>query len=158
MKQLALSSALMVLSAFAQAKEETKKISIADSVNPAECQLLASESCETQKQDADKKCNKVHRKQAQEAGANTIVIGERSVKTSRRPFYDGSYKTIKKTSIAASYYHCEVEQATPAKTSGNMKSKGSAEERLLRLNSLKEKGLISEKEYQDKRQQILDEL
>ncbi|WP_370979376.1 SHOCT domain-containing protein [Agaribacterium sp. ZY112] len=136
---------------------------IVESVDKKACSLVLEQACITKKHDAEKKCLPWHKKEASSKGANTVLIGETTVTTHRRPMYDGTSKKVKETTISASYYLCPVEAASvDSSQSVNQQVKPaqdlSIEQRLTQLNELHEKGLISDSEYKDKRASILNEL
>jgi len=151
--------ALFALLSLAHAADS---VVIVSSIDESQCKLAGEEVCETQKSQEAKakaKCNKWHTKKARDLGANSIVITNRSVSESRRPLYDGRYKTIKNTSISASYYTCSAQYtATQVPKPPMEQQDNTIELRLIKLESLKEKGLITEKEYQAKRAEILEDL
>ena len=133
-------------------------ISIVESVDEAHCRLLGDAVCETQKHDAQKKCNKWHKAKAEKAEANTLMITDTPATQSTRPHYDGSRKKITTTFIAANYYSCDVVKNPVVVDEPSAQAPQSVEDRLLQLDALLKKELITEQEYQEKRADILKDL
>ncbi|SMF31621.1 Short C-terminal domain-containing protein [Alteromonadaceae bacterium Bs31] len=160
---------LVIVFAFSAAHSQSD-IAIVESIDDTRCTYKAQHTCTTQKKKkTHEKCDTWHIDKARDVGANTILITDESSTESRRPHYDGTYKTIRTTNIVASYYLCSgklTEENAPALTeeppvSSAPKSTtppASIEERLIRLQSLYKKGLITEAEYKHKRSAILSEL
>lgn len=143
---------LLVLSGLTHAGD----ITISQSIDESDCTLIGQDICKTQKKDAMSKCEDWHKETAQEQGANTVVITDTTDTESRRPFFDGSVKTIKWTHIAAKYYSCAKQASfkpTEEKTPANK-----FEQRLMTLEALYKKRLITDEEYKRKRAEILRDL
>lgn len=124
------------------------------------CQMVAQETCKTSSREPVEMCLEWHQEKAVEAGADSLLIGDREESSVRRPSLTGA-KTVVTTKIAAAYYDCGLKQAElqqAVKTVVNKAPQLTIEQRLIRLNTLKEKGLITQGEYDQKRQQILGEL
>ncbi|TVZ41381.1 hypothetical protein P886_0726 [Alteromonadaceae bacterium 2753L.S.0a.02] len=166
MKKLLASLLLSFIASYCSADNSVQLVTEIDADH---CRLINKNVCVTEKRDekkAIKKCNKWHINQASEQGANRVLITDNTYSEHRRPHYDGSSKTIKTREYLADYYACDLaevsvvndtqQEALPVNNSGA--SKSSIEDRLLRLESLKKKGLISAEEYAAKRAEILSEL
>lgn len=127
----------------------------------AKCRFVADNDCSTTKSEGDAFCREWHSKQAESAGADAMVLSESDTYVRQRPSLTG-LKTVTTTKMKAGYYQCGFEPARPAPgMKGHIKKampERSIEQRLIMLNRLKEKQLISEEEYQSKRKQILDDL
>ena len=127
----------------------------------AGCQLVAEDVCKTTASAAQQACLERHQQAAAEAGADAVLLGERDESTVRRPSLTGA-KNVTTTRIAAQYYDCGLQQAAFKQAVQSAVAEPAAqlsiEQRLVRLQKLKDKGLISADEYQQKRQQILDQL
>ena len=130
----------------------------------ANCQLIKEEVCKTTSKDPVKACDEWHQEEAEEQGADAFLMGTMEQSSHRQPSLTGA-KTVKTTRITATYYHCGLAKQAVQKVVDEAVQEPAAqvetdsiESRLLRLNSLKEKGLITQEEYDQKRQQILDEL
>jgi hypothetical protein len=143
---------LLVLSGLAHADDVT----ISQSVDESDCTLIRQDICKTRKKDAMSKCEDWHKENAKEKGANTIVITDTTHTEARRPFYDGSVDKIKWTHIAAKYYSCENHAST--KSSEEKTQSDKFEERLMTLEALYKKRLITDEEYKSKRVEILRDL
>lgn len=127
-----------------------------------DCRLVGEYECKTIKHDAEKKCKKVHKKQARTFDADTIVMTETRTEEKTRPFYDGSKKRIKTTYISANHYQCRgATKAVAEQKNGSGKVPGtgkSDEARLRKLKNLYEQDLINEQEYKAQKQKILDSI
>ena len=160
LKPLILASLFLPMMALADVKE----------LQPGEeaaCQLVVQETCKTTSREPAVACLEWHLETAEEEGADALVIRGSDERTQRLPSLSGGTRTVVNTRVKADYYNCgyakqelmeaakeaaqQVEKIAPVVTK-------SAEERLLQLNSLKEKGLITQDEYDQKRQEILSEL
>ena len=153
-----LTSALFVSSLSYAASD----VNLAGEIDPEHCQLVKEERCSTQKSDGVSVCEKRLKEEADELNANTLVLGEIEQTVQRKPSLNG-VKTVTITSVNAAIYRCPVasdapqsREYHPAPVERPMEK--SVEERLIQLNGLKEKGLISDEEYQSKRAEILEEL
>lgn len=158
MTRLQIFSAMLLAAASAWV---TADVAVVASVDETVCEKVATEICETHKKDAEKKCHKWHREKAEELGGNRVVMTDSSYSESKRPMFDGRFKTIRNTSITADYFACATAVAEEkAEMSGETVEavNQSIEQRLKTLQNLLDKGLITEQEYQAKREEILSEL
>lgn len=122
-----------------------------------QCKKLGQQVCTTTKSDADTVCLAMHQEEAANVNADAIVLVEQEQVKQRRPSLMGN-KTVIKTDITADYYDCGFpEPIAPVKRTVN-RDLYDIEERLEVLESLKSKGLVTEQEYNQKRQDILSDL
>ncbi len=145
----------MALSAGAQAAQE---VAIVPADKAAACRHIKHEVCTTTSMDPQKACHAWHQEHAAEAGADAVVMGKVDENRRKRPSLSGM-KTVITTRMEADYYHCGFMPAQPQGRPMHETGAGkTVEERLRRLDALKQKGLITGPEYQSKRQDILDDL
>ncbi|WP_419811381.1 SHOCT domain-containing protein [Bacterioplanoides sp.] len=157
-KPLIFASLLLPLAAQADIK-------ILQAGEAANCKLVKEEVCKTTSKKPDEACLEWHQEEADSSGADSLIIGATEQSSHRQPSLTGA-KTITTTRIAATYFDCGLAQQAVQQAVNKAVQEGAVqqvttqtiESRLLRLNSLKEKGLITEDEYDQKRQQILDAL
>lgn len=143
---------LLILSGLAHADD----ITISQSVDESDCTLIGQDICKTRKKDAMSKCEDWHKEKAKEKGANTFVITDTTQTVTRRPFYDGSVDKITWTQIAAKYYSCEKNASTNSSEEKAPSNKFG--QRLMTLEALYKKRLITDEEYKKKRAEILRDL
>jgi len=128
-----------------------------------QCKKMDHQVCTTTKPDADAVCLERHKEEAAEVGADAIVVVQKEETKQRRPSFTGS-KTVIKTDITADYFDCGYSDVPVKSVSQKAINQAvirdlyTIEERLKVLETLKSKGLISEKEYRQKRQAILTDL
>ncbi|MBQ0782005.1 MAG: hypothetical protein KBT79_14425, partial [Thalassolituus oleivorans] len=113
-------------------------------------------------------CEERHRQNALAEGGNTVVIKGTISSETRRPRVDGRYVIIEKTDMAADYYLCddfvaddvvaEQENSSDPMRAVAPMVELSIEERLITLEALNKKGLITADEYKAKRADILNDL
>lgn len=165
LKQLSLAAAILV------AANSSQAVSLIEGAIPAECEQLKTASCSTIKSNAIKACTKVHKEQADALGANRIKLLSNQVTSQkqRKPSLTGA-KMVTLTTVPAEYFLCAKPKMTPPIKSmppapgkritppQKQKPTNSIEARLIQLNQLLEKGLITKEEYQAKRKDILDSL
>ncbi|WP_221800610.1 SHOCT domain-containing protein [Oceanobacter mangrovi] len=156
----------IVLVVIATTARAESSIEFRQQADPQFCQLVQKETCSTNSRDGLEHCQAEHRKQADKYGANVVVTGETTQNRHKKRMANGLYDDFIKTRMEASYYRCgdqPVDADKPVKQTRPMPLPADAgslpiEKRLQRLQSLRDKGLISEQEYQQKRQQIIDQL
>jgi len=119
----------------------------------ASCTKITEATCWTQKSDADEHCRGELATQAEEQGADTLVVTDIEQNDLRKPSLAGGMKTVTKTRMTADLYRCG--QAVKEVVSDEAET---IESRLIKLKNLRDKSLISEQEYADLRQKILDEI
>lgn len=128
-----------------------------------QCKKLDHQVCTTTKSDADDVCLERHKEEAAEIGADAIVVIQKEETKQRRPSLMGT-KTVTKTDITADYFDCGYPDVPVKAVSQKAINKSvirdlyTIEDRLNVLETLKSKGLISEEEYRQKRQEILADL
>ena len=98
--------------------------------------------------------------EALEVRADSILILDSSESRFRKPTLAGGIKTVDKVSLEAELYDClQQEKPVTAKHSKARKAeKKSIKERLEILQNLRDDELITEKEYSQKKAEILQEL
>lgn len=152
-------SVMVLLPLFAQAAPEVR---VAELSEVAQCKKLDHQVCTTIRSNAVEDCVGWHKEAAGKVDADVVVLGQHEQTKQRRPSLAGS-KIIIKSDIAADYFDCGF-PATPVKGSAATTAQpvpnnlNNIEERLKVLESLKAKGLVTEKEYRKKRQDILSEI
>lgn len=132
---------------------------LVDTIDKNHCTKLAEQTCSSQKakeENAVAKCQQWHLDKASEVGANRVLISDTLATEHRRPHFDGSIKTIVERVFNAEYYQCA--DTAPATAPQTGQPARTIAERLRVLESLREQQLITDQEYQQKRQAILDEL
>lgn len=132
-------------------------VDVVEGVDSAKCVLVTKESCTSSKSDSLKACTETHIEKAKKLDADTIMITDQKTSKHRKPSLAGGMKTVTITEVLANYYMCKSDTPVIENTSKNMSEK-TIEERLNTLNTLKGKYLITEEEYSEKRQEILDDL
>jgi len=127
----------------------------------ASCRLVTQDVCNSTSMKPAEVCLEWHNKMAKKASADAMIMHEGKESRRTRPTLSGM-KSIVTTSIAADYYDCgfaaQQNNGMMMQHHQPVESEDYYEQRLQNIQHLKEKGLITEKEYQQKRQQILDEL
>jgi hypothetical protein len=108
------------------------------------------------------------KKEALEVRADSILILDSSESRFRKPTLAGGIKTVNKVSLEAELYDCLQQdrqqhlQQDKSKSAHNAKArkaeKKSIKERLEILQNLRDDELITEKEYSQKKSEILQEL
>ncbi len=130
------------------------------------CRLLAKQECKTIEDKGLEHCQQWHQHQARQQDADAVVLADADTFIRKRPSLNG-VKTVTTTIVPAAYYYCGFEPLTRRKGEGkeaiapapvSAPDHNHFEQRLLTLQKLRDKGLISAEEYALKRQQILDEL
>ena len=141
----------------------TSAVTIVDMVDENQCKLIKEADCTTAKREGLKVCTEKHLEGANRLQADTLLLGEVKEMEHRKPSLTGA-KKVRLTQVQAYYYQCETaqEKANTPMSSPAMKgiapAAKSIEDRLVQLNSLKDKGLITQEEYKSKRTEILNEL
>ena len=142
----------LMFSTAATAKPAVTLAGVDDVLN---CTLIKETDCTSKKMEGLAACKKNLKKETVELDGDTLVITGTEQTEQRKPSLTG-VKTVTKTKVTAGIYRCKAEEnAVPEKKA---RAEQSVENRLTRLNKLKEKGLISEEEYLTKRAEILDDL
>ncbi len=163
-------SMLLVLPASA-----SPEVRITGKVNES-CTMIKEVDCTSHKREGEKACEERLKKLAKEEGADTLIIEAVEQTKQRKPSLSG-VKTVTETSMSGKLYQCHTgneishsrrnasdqtgQDSASKEAMGNSHKKHSGktiEERLIQLNALKEKGLITEDEYQSKRTEILGDL
>ncbi|MDP2506598.1 MULTISPECIES: hypothetical protein [unclassified Oceanobacter] len=137
-------------------------VEIKKSVDEQRCRMVKQSTCINNGRNGIQHCQQEHRQSAAEFGADQIVITSTNQSDHRKRMATGNYKNFTKTKMTARYYVCDdrIQQhqnmqrevvVPPAQGK-------TVEERLLRLQTLREKNLLSEQEYRTKRAEILSEL
>lgn len=136
------------------------------------CTMIKEVDCTTHKRDGEKACEEKLKKMAKEEGADTLIIEAVEQTKQRKPSLSG-VKTVTETSMSGTLYQCHTgneishsrskatDKSAPESSRKDTHKKSNdktIEERLIQLNDLKEKGLITEDEYQAKRAEILGDL
>ena len=123
------------------------------------CRLVKQDVCSSTSMDPDEECMGWHRRHAAEAKADAMVLGDRDESRRKRPSLSGM-KTITTTRIHADYYDCGLKSETAGQSMHKQHTHGAGyfEQRLKNLQQLKDKGLITEDEYQQKRKAIISEI
>ena len=108
------------------------------------------------------------KKEALEARADSILILDSSESRFRKPTLAGGIKTVNKVSLEAELYDClqqdrqqHLQQEKPANahhSKARKAEKKSIKERLEILQNLRDDELITEKEYSQKKAEILQDL
>ncbi|WP_300427531.1 hypothetical protein [uncultured Thalassolituus sp.] len=120
----------------------------------AGCSKVTEATCWTQKSDAEEHCRSELSRQAEEENADTLIVTLFEQQDMRKPSLVGGVKVVTKTQMSADLYRCTQ---TPSPQT-HAEPGETIEQRLLKLKDLKEKALISEEEYADLRQKILNEI
>ncbi|MGB1090860.1 MAG: SHOCT domain-containing protein [Oceanobacter sp.] len=125
----------------------------------ANCTKLASDECDSESSDAEAVCLAELQQKAIKAKADALFISGQESFTQRRPTLVGGVKKVTRLKMQADYYDCGY-AAKSAKSAGSVDVPAwqQVEGRLKNLESLKSKGLISAEEYDQKRQDILNDL
>jgi len=133
------------------------KIRVLAEGEEASCELVSKQVCSTTSMNPEEECLARHKMQAADAGADALLI--RGLEDSRRnkPSLTGM-KTVVTTKVSADYYRCAAAATAAETVVKDSEGWSTVEKRLLVLESLKSKGLISDAEYQLKRQDILKDL
>jgi hypothetical protein len=158
-------STLLVLSLLAPALVLADDARVIPAEDAAACRLLAKQECKTNEDKGLAHCQQWHQHQARKQNADAVVLADADTFIRKRPSLNG-VKTVTTTIVPAAYYYCGFEPLTRRKGEGKeavapvsgTEHHNRFEQRLLTLQKLKDKGLISAEEYAQKRQQILDEL
>ena len=157
MKKLSLILAAILISGLASAAQ------LVESIDESQCKLIKEADCTTAKREGLKACTEKHLESANRLQADSLLLGEVKEMEHRKPSLTGA-KKVRLTQVQAYYYQCETaqEKANTPMSSPAMKgiapAAKSIEDRLVQLNSLKDKGLITQEEYESKRTEILNEL
>lgn len=133
------------------------KVDVVEHIDENQCTLITTESCTNTKSEGLKACIEKHKEQATKKEANTIIITNTQTSKHRKPSLTGGIKSVTTTTVSADYYTCQVSDNV-ATNPLPIKFNQTIEDRLNTLNKLKEKNLITDKEYADKREEILSDL
>ena len=100
------------------------------------------------------------KKEALEVRADSILILDSSESRFRKPTLAGGIKTVNKVSLEAELYDCLQQEKPVAANQAKARKaeKKSIKERLEILQNLRDDELITEKEYSQKKAEILQEL
>ena len=163
MKTSPLLFSLLFLSAATAA--QAAEVRIIDAEKAQQCLLVKEESCSSS---TEEKCTEKLKKEALEARADSILILDSSESRFRKPTLAGGIKTVNKVSLEAEFYDClqqDRQQHLQQEKSANAHDhkarkaeKKSIKERLEILQNLRDEELITEKEYSQKKTEILQEL
>ena len=123
----------------------------------ASCELVSQQVCSTTSMNPAEECLAWHTKQAADAGADALLIRGSEDSRRNKPSLTGM-KTVVTTKVSADYYRCAAAVSVAETVVKDSEGWSTVEKRLLVLESLKSKGLISDTEYQLKRQDILKDL
>jgi hypothetical protein len=133
------------------------KIRVLAEGEEASCELVSQQVCSTTSMNPADKCLAWHTKQAADAGADALLIRGSEDSRRNKPSLTGM-KTVVTTKVSADYYRCAAAVSVAETVVKDSEGWSTVEKRLLVLESLKSKGLISDTEYQLKRQDILKDL
>ena len=163
MKTSPLLFSLLFLSAASVA--QAAEVRIIDAEKAQQCLLVKEESCSSS---TEEKCTEKLRKEALEVRADSILIIDSSESRFRKPTLAGGIKTVNKVSLEAELYDClqqdrqqHLQQEKPANAhhaKARKAEKKSIKERLEILQNLRDDELITEKEYSQKKAEILQDL
>lgn len=163
MKTSPLLFSLLFLSAASAA--QAAEVRIIDAEKAQQCLLVKEESCSSS---TEEKCTEKLKKEALEVRADSILILDSSESRFRKPTLAGGIKTINKISMEAELYNCLQQnrqqhlQQDKSISAHNVKprkaEKKSIKERLEILQNLRDDELITEKEYSQKKAEILQDL
>lgn len=158
MKRAAILSSTLALAFLAFSSAVTaanvKKI---DTEEAQSCYLI--ETLEVSDNSREKALNKL-KKEAAETRADSILIVDSSESRFRKPTLAGGIKTVNKVTLEAELYDCLQQNKRPDTSSikKEKKKEKSIKERLEILQKLRDDELITEKEYSQKKAEILQEL
>jgi len=155
MKTSSLLFFLLILSA--ATATQAAEVRIIDAEKAKQCLLVKEESCSSS---TEEKCTKKLKKEALEVRADSILIVDSSESRFRKPTLAGGIKTVNKVTLEAELYDC-LQQNKRSDTSSGKKEKKkekSIKERLEILQKLRDDELITEKEYSQKKAEILQDL
>jgi len=141
---------LIGLSMMVQAQPEFVEV-VAES-----CELVGAAECHEKGYTGLEKCREALSGDAGKAGADTVHILATDQYKTRKPSLSGGMQVTDNTKMKAELYLCSSGSKELGAESDARSM--SVEERLLRLNALKEKSLITEGEYQAARKRILLDL
>ncbi len=133
------------------------KIRVLAEGEEASCELVSQQLCSTTSMNPAEECLAWHKKQAADAGADALLIRGSEDSRRNKPSLTGM-KTVVTTKVSADYYRCAAAVSVAEIVVKDSEGWSTVEKRLLVLESLKSKGLISDTEYQLKRQDILKDL
>ncbi|MBM94848.1 MAG: hypothetical protein CMI09_03220 [Oceanospirillaceae bacterium] len=156
--KMLVTSLTLLLPLFAQAE-----VQLVEAGAVGQCKKLDHQVCTSTKTDADEVCLERHKESAAEVGADAIVVIQKEETRQRRPSLTGT-KTVIKTDITADYFDCGLPEAPVESVSQKVANQVvirdlyTIEDRLNVLETLKAKGLVSDEEYNQKRQDILSDL
>jgi len=137
------------LSMTVQAQPEFVEV-VADS-----CEMVVKAECHAKGYSGTEECREQFAEEAESEGADTILVTSQDQYKTRKPSLSGGMQVIDNTKMKADLYRCnEVVAASPEVKAQAL----SVEERLLRLNELRNKELISDDEYRAGRERILNDL
>lgn len=122
----------------------------------AACERVSQQVCSTTSTNPAEECLAWHKEQAAEAGADAFLLRGSEDSRRNKPSLTGM-KSVVTTKVSADYFRCTTPAAAATTVTGS-NGWSTVEKRLQVLESLKNKGLISEAEYQLKRQDILQDL
>lgn len=147
-------SVFLLLPLHVQADSNVRVLNVAET---KACKPVDRQACTTTQSNAAETCLAWHMEAAEKADADGILLGQTEQTKQRKPSLSGP-KTIVKTTVNADYYQCGFATADTGSASSAAPAWSSVEKRLETLESLKQKGLVTEEEYQSKRQDILKDL
>lgn len=133
------------------------KIRVLAEGDEASCEMVSQQVCSTTSMNPAEECLAWHKKQAADAGADALLIRGSEDSRRNKPSLTGM-KTVVTTKVSADYYRCAAAVSVAETVVKDSEGWSTVEKRLLVLESLKSKGLISDTEYQLKRQDILKDL
>ena len=136
---------------------QAAEVRIIDAQKAQQCLLVKEESCSSS---TEEKCTEKLRKEALEVRADSILILDSSESRFRKPTLAGGIKTVNKVSLEAELSDC-LQQEKPVAASqakARKAEKKSIKERLEILQNLRDDELITEKEYSQKKAEILQDL
>ncbi len=133
------------------------KIRVLAEGDEASCELVSQQVCSTTSMNPAEECLAWHKKQAADAGADALLIRGSEDSRRNKPSLTGM-KTVVTTKVSADYFRCAAAVSVAETVVKDSEGWSTVEKRLLVLESLKSKGLISDTEYQLKRQDILKDL
>ncbi|HCG80190.1 MAG: hypothetical protein CMH95_07865 [Oceanospirillaceae bacterium] len=136
---------------------QAAEVRIIDAQKAQQCLLVKEESCSSS---TEEKCTEKLRKEALEVRADSILILDSSESRFRKPTLAGGIKTVNKVSLEAELYDCLQQEKPVAANQAKARKaeKKSIKERLEILQNLRDDELITEKEYSQKKAEILQDL
>jgi len=118
------------------------------------CEMVSNTECHAKGYRGESECHEQFAKKAEGDGADTILVTSQDQYKTRKPSLSGGMQVTDNTKMKADLYRCNEVAASP-----ELKAQAlTVEERLLQLNELREKELISADEYRTGRERILNDL